>query len=278
MKQAFISAHMQDMWSSANNCAPGCGCEDDRFEMTFERVAGWKASVGPEVSDEVLQDLKALVRPDSDSEVLLGLQLSTSLSFDDENEAKRWMEVWIHLLDGIEPRVDRSAIRGWLDSRPIDFKKNSQPGGPLLDLHIAPPGTLFGSTDGKTWTKLAPTPRNLKLSMDQAYRFEAAPGIFDEELDSLTCLKEEPGIVDLRLECHSLTDKVIDTILRLPTLQVLSIASLQVRGTTVLKLAAHPSLKWLDLSGCKNIPTALLTELRAKVSRLELAPRNDGSS
>ena len=78
---------------STNNCYPGCGCEDDFFDMTLTRVKSW-----------VLRNdyKKALVQIDEllmDSEMDVGdLQIQTGYPFQRFEEVENWLLEWKSLI------------------------------------------------------------------------------------------------------------------------------------------------------------------------------------
>ena len=41
---SLIKAPLWDLMLSTNDCYPGCGCDDDDFDMTLDRVKRWVRS------------------------------------------------------------------------------------------------------------------------------------------------------------------------------------------------------------------------------------------
>lgn len=271
VKHAHLSTEMMELWSSANNCAPGCGCADDRFEMTSVRVYEWKDSVDAATSAKVLVEMKELVSPTSDSVLAEILGGFTAIGFGDEAEAKAWVEVWIKLLEAPRTEPLSSEVFRWLDEAPIGFTRASDSSSELIDFDLTAPGTFSSQAQGGEWQVMAKTPKKLKLSADLAYRFAAEPGIYCQELDALTDFNFTPGLVDLRLsECNALTDSAIEAIVAIKTLQVLSLGSLQIRGTSLALLAELQHLKCVDLSGCENLPATAIESLQAAAPALQI--------
>ena len=92
---------LDPLWSlmlSTNNCYPGCCCDDDFFEMSFERISIWTCKNGIESTIEASQVLVALLNSQSLDYEALSMQ--TNLWWSDVSEATEWLNDWQSLLDG----------------------------------------------------------------------------------------------------------------------------------------------------------------------------------
>ncbi len=260
MKQAHLSAEVQEFWYSTNNCGPGCGCDDDRFDMSSARVYEWKNSVDEELCKLVVEELKQISSPSSDTSLCEILSGFTNISFSDEASAKSWVNVWVQLFEAPMRPIENSRLIAWFDEyryetysqdHRIDHREE------FAEIQLCYSGVLESSVDGRVWTQIKNQSKGIKPSAGVLYRFQGSPTIDDWDLVSLAQLSMTPGLVDLRLnDCNALTDEAIENIANVKSLQVLSIDSLQITGKTLARLRDLPNLKRLDISGCSGLTTS----------------------
>ena len=89
----IIKTPLWDLMLSTNDCYPGCGCDDDFFEMTLDRVKLW---VYAHDETEVLQQIDLLISNDN---IDIGeIQIQTNIPFQSEEEFKEWLLEWKNLI------------------------------------------------------------------------------------------------------------------------------------------------------------------------------------
>lgn len=88
-----IKSPLWDLMLSTNDCFPGCGCENDFFDMTFNRVRAW---VLQNDGNLALDQINELI---SYPEVDVGdVQLKTGFPFQEFDEFKKWLVGWKELI------------------------------------------------------------------------------------------------------------------------------------------------------------------------------------
>ena len=91
---------LDPLWSlmlSTNDCYPGCCCNDDFFDMSFERINVWTYKNGIESAIEASQVLVTLL--DSQPLDYEALSMQTNLWWANVGEATEWLNDWQSLLD-----------------------------------------------------------------------------------------------------------------------------------------------------------------------------------
>ena len=89
----LLKGPLWDLLLSTNDCYPGCGCDDDNFEMTLDRVKLW---VYAHDETEVLQQIDLLISNDN---IDIGeIQIQTNIPFQSEEEFKEWLLKWKKLI------------------------------------------------------------------------------------------------------------------------------------------------------------------------------------
>ena len=88
-----IDPPLWELMLSTNDCYPGCGCDDDFFDMTLNRVKKWASKNDHK---KALQQIEELL---SNSEMDIGdLQMQTGIPFQNFNEVKEWLLKWQALI------------------------------------------------------------------------------------------------------------------------------------------------------------------------------------
>lgn len=88
-----IKSPLWDLMLSTNNCFPGCGCEDDFFDMTIDRVKAWVLQNDYNLALDQIN--KLITSPKID---VGDLQLQTGFPFQNFNELKTWLLEWKELI------------------------------------------------------------------------------------------------------------------------------------------------------------------------------------
>ncbi len=78
---------------STNDCYPGCGCDEDYFDMTFERIKKWV-----ETHDELTVILQIDQLLSNDNIDVGDIQIQTNIPFQSEEEFKEWLLEWKKLI------------------------------------------------------------------------------------------------------------------------------------------------------------------------------------
>ena len=92
-KSNIIKSPLWDLMLSTNDCYPGCGCDDDVFDMTLNRVKIW---VSNNDGTKVIQQIDILL---SDENIDIGeVQLQTNFPFQTFEEFKNWLLEWRKLI------------------------------------------------------------------------------------------------------------------------------------------------------------------------------------
>ena len=89
----LIKAPLRDLMLSTNDCYPGCSCDDDFFDMTFDRVKKWV--ITHDESKAIQQIDQLLTNDDIDVGVI---QIQTNIPFQSEEEFKEWLLEWKKLI------------------------------------------------------------------------------------------------------------------------------------------------------------------------------------
>ena len=83
------------LWSlmlSTNDCYPGCACDDDRFQITPDRIGAWIVHNGIDAASVAFTQLVSLRSdPSFDSDAL---SQQTNLWWDDADSALDWLAEW----------------------------------------------------------------------------------------------------------------------------------------------------------------------------------------
>ena len=91
----LIKAPLWDLMLSTNDCYPGCGCDDDFFDMTFDRV---KNGVITHRESNLIPQIDQLLSNDN---IEVGeIQIQTNLPFQTVEEFKKWLLEWKNLIKG----------------------------------------------------------------------------------------------------------------------------------------------------------------------------------
>lgn len=89
----LIKFPLWDLMLSTNDCYPGCGCDDDVFDMTLNRVKKW---VSNNDSTKVIRQIDKLL---SDENIDIGeIQIQTNFPFQTFEEFKKWLLEWRKLI------------------------------------------------------------------------------------------------------------------------------------------------------------------------------------
>jgi hypothetical protein len=91
---------LDPLWSliiSTNDCFPGCGCDDDFFDMSPERIDLWIYDNDYHAAIEASQVLVAL--RDSQPLDYEALSMQTNLQLADVREAIQWLDAWQSLIN-----------------------------------------------------------------------------------------------------------------------------------------------------------------------------------
>ena len=92
-KYNIIKSPLWDLMLSTNDCYPGCGCDDDYFDMTLERIKKWV--IVHDKSTVILQIDQLL----SNDNIDVGeIQIQTNTPFQSEEEFKEWLLEWKKLI------------------------------------------------------------------------------------------------------------------------------------------------------------------------------------
>ena len=92
-KSNIIKSPLWDLMLSTNDCYPGCGCEEDFFDMTLNRVKDW---VLKNDYSKALSQIEELL---SNSKIDVGdLQIQTGIPFQNFDEVKEWLLKWKALI------------------------------------------------------------------------------------------------------------------------------------------------------------------------------------
>jgi len=88
-----IKSPLWDLMLSVNDCFPGCGCEDDFFDMTLDRVKIWILQNDSNLVLDQISNLTSL------PEIDIGdVQLQTGYPFQTFDEFKKWLMEWKELI------------------------------------------------------------------------------------------------------------------------------------------------------------------------------------
>lgn len=88
-----IKSPLWDLMLSTNDCWPGCGCEYDFFDITFDRIKAWVLQNNYNIA---LDQINELI---SSPEIDIGdIQLQTGYPFQTFDEFKRWLLEWKELI------------------------------------------------------------------------------------------------------------------------------------------------------------------------------------
>lgn len=88
-----IKSPLWDLMLSTNDCWPGCGCEYDFFDITFDRIKAWVLQNNYNIA---LDQINELI---SSPEIDIGdVQLQTGYPFQTFDEFKRWLLEWKELI------------------------------------------------------------------------------------------------------------------------------------------------------------------------------------
>ena len=92
-KYNIIKSPLWDLMLSTNDCYPGCGCDEDYFDMTLERIKKWV---------ETHDELTVIIQIDqllSNDNIDVGeIQIQTNTPFQSEEEFKEWLLEWKKLI------------------------------------------------------------------------------------------------------------------------------------------------------------------------------------
>jgi len=89
----IIKSPLWDLMLFTNDCYPGCGCDDDYFDMTLDRVKKW---VSANEGTKVVQQIDDLL---SDEKIDVGeVQIQTYIPFQTLEEFKEWLLEWRKLI------------------------------------------------------------------------------------------------------------------------------------------------------------------------------------
>ena len=93
LESDVIDKPLWELMLSTNDCYPGCGCEEDFFDMTLNRVKDW---VLKNDHKKALQQIEELL---SNSEMDVGeVQIQTWITFQNFDEVKEWLLKWKALI------------------------------------------------------------------------------------------------------------------------------------------------------------------------------------
>ena len=88
-EDGLIKAPLWDLMLSTNDCYPGCGCDDDFFDKTLDRIKKWVVS---HKELKVIQQIDLLLSRDN---IDVGeIQIQTNIPFQSEEEFKNWLLEW----------------------------------------------------------------------------------------------------------------------------------------------------------------------------------------
>ena len=94
-KSDLIESPLWDLILSTNDCYHGCGCDDDFFDMTFDRV---KNGVITHRESNLIPQIDQLLSNDN---IEVGeIQIQTNLPFQTVEEFKKWLLEWKNLIKG----------------------------------------------------------------------------------------------------------------------------------------------------------------------------------
>ena len=92
-KYNIIKSPLWDLMLSTNDCYPGCGCDEDYFDMTLERIKKWV-----ETHDELTVILQIDQLLSNDNIDVGEIQIQTNTPFQSEEEFKEWLLEWKKLI------------------------------------------------------------------------------------------------------------------------------------------------------------------------------------
>ncbi len=85
-KYNIIKSPLWDLMLYTNDCYPGCGCDDDFFDMTSERIKKWV-----ETHDELTVILQIDQLLSNDKIDVGDIQIQTNIPFQSGEEFKEWL-------------------------------------------------------------------------------------------------------------------------------------------------------------------------------------------
>ena len=89
----IIKSPLWDLMLSTNDCYPGCGCDQDFFDMTLNRVKKW---VSNNDGTKVIQQIDNLLL---DENIDIGeIQIQTNIPFQTIEEFREWLLEWKKLI------------------------------------------------------------------------------------------------------------------------------------------------------------------------------------
>lgn len=88
---------------STNDCYPGCACEDDRFQITEQRLGKWISKEHPGDVSEALDNLDRIICSDQAVRAAAAEQLD--LSFDSDHELSDWLSEWRRCIAAVTSRI-----------------------------------------------------------------------------------------------------------------------------------------------------------------------------
>ena len=92
-KYNIIKSPLWDLMLSTNDCYPGCGCDDDYFNMTLDRIKKWV--ITHDKSTIILQIDHLL----SNDNIDVGdIQIQTNIPFQSGEEFKECLLEWKKLI------------------------------------------------------------------------------------------------------------------------------------------------------------------------------------
>ncbi|TKJ21649.1 MAG: hypothetical protein CEE42_13640 [Promethearchaeota archaeon Loki_b31] len=92
-KYNIIKSPLWDLMLSTNDCYPGCGCDEDYFDMTLERIKKWV-----EAHDELTVILQIDQLLSNDNIDVGDIQIQTNIPFQSEEEFKECLLEWKKLI------------------------------------------------------------------------------------------------------------------------------------------------------------------------------------
>ena len=82
----LIKTPLWDLMLATNDCYPGCGCDNDFFDMTLDRVKKW---VITHDKLKTIQQIDQLLLNDT---IDVGdIQIQTNIPFQSEEEFREWL-------------------------------------------------------------------------------------------------------------------------------------------------------------------------------------------
>ncbi len=90
-KNKIIKEPLWDMMLSTNDCYPGCGCEEDDFNINPDRIIEW-LNYNQQHSKTIIDQINFLLNIDPTP--VNELMSETNIWFKNADEANKWLEAW----------------------------------------------------------------------------------------------------------------------------------------------------------------------------------------